>query len=231
MDIAKLLGVNPETVRKRLVEWGVPRHPAKNLPRPQPNKARKMEANGFWKGGKIVDWNGYVLVKMNDHPDANHIGYVREHRLVMQEKIGRPLLPGEVVHHRDEDPSNNSPDNLRLYASNAEHLADTLKSKCPAWTEEGRRKMQQNGQRQGQRQAAILAALRAYAQAHSETPDRFLASLSPEQRHLCRMAVELGRPAPLAELEPERETILAAWLALQSKRVRRWWGRKLACQS
>lgn len=44
------------------------------------------------------------------------------HRLVMEEKIGRNLKPGEVVHHIDGDIRNNSPDNLMLFQSQAEHL-------------------------------------------------------------------------------------------------------------
>lgn len=37
-----------------------------------------------------------------------------EHRVVMEEKLGRALLPGEIVHHRDETKRNNAPDNLEL---------------------------------------------------------------------------------------------------------------------
>ena len=44
-----------------------------------------------------------------------------EHRQVMEQKLGRPLLPGEVVHHIDGDPHNNAPENLMLFSSQAEH--------------------------------------------------------------------------------------------------------------
>jgi hypothetical protein len=43
------------------------------------------------------------------------------HRVVAEEKIGRPLRKGEVVHHIDENILNNHPDNLHVFASQAEH--------------------------------------------------------------------------------------------------------------
>ena len=43
------------------------------------------------------------------------------HRTVAEQKIGRPLKPGEVVHHIDGNTRNNSPDNLEVLPSQAEH--------------------------------------------------------------------------------------------------------------
>lgn len=43
------------------------------------------------------------------------------HRLNAEEKLGRKLLPGEIVHHIDENKRNPHPDNLRVFASQAEH--------------------------------------------------------------------------------------------------------------
>jgi hypothetical protein len=71
--------------------------------------------------GWTTDVGGYILVKAPDHPRANTIGYVREHRLVMEKKLGRYLEPYEVVHHKDHNRKNNDPDNLELKASNSEH--------------------------------------------------------------------------------------------------------------
>ena len=225
-DVALAFGANQETVRLRLIAWGIPRHPQKNLPRPQPSKARKMESNGFWKGGRIVDKSGYVRLKMNGHPDANYLGYVAEHRLVMERKIGRPLSKHEVVHHVNGDRQDNRPENLELFASNADHLAATLRGKCPQWSEEGYQRMRENGRRQGDKRAAILEGLRAYARMHNESPDRFLRSLSKEQRSLLEKALWLGRLEPLVELEKERESICRDWLVLQSERVRRYHAKK-----
>ena len=43
------------------------------------------------------------------------------HRVVAEQKLGRPLLPGEIVHHEDENKLNYSADNLEVLPSQAEH--------------------------------------------------------------------------------------------------------------
>jgi hypothetical protein len=81
--------------------------------------------NPNWKGGRTVAEHGYVLIKVGvDHPLADVRGYAYEHRLVMSEKIGRWVTPEEEVHHKDENRSNNHPDNLELKASHAEHALE-----------------------------------------------------------------------------------------------------------
>jgi hypothetical protein len=43
------------------------------------------------------------------------------HRIVAEEKLGRPLKKGEIVHHIDENKRNNDPDNIEIFPSQAEH--------------------------------------------------------------------------------------------------------------
>lgn len=66
---------------------------------------------------------GYSYFLDTGHPLANAQGKVYLHRHVASLKVGRWLLPGEVVHHKDKDRSNNLPGNLEVLASHAEHRA------------------------------------------------------------------------------------------------------------
>lgn len=79
-------------------------------------KNQSGENSPTWKGGRFIDDTGYVQVWKPEHPNAKKIGYIREHRLIMSEILGRPLLAEENVHHIDGDKTNNSPDNLELWS-------------------------------------------------------------------------------------------------------------------
>ena len=60
--------------------------------------------------------NGYILVKKPECPMSSAQGYVLEHRLVMSEVLGRPLIGDEYVHHRNGNRADNAPGNLELWA-------------------------------------------------------------------------------------------------------------------
>lgn len=106
--------------------FGVKRSGADN-----PMYGRRKAAAPQWQGGRKVRKDGYTLVVApDDHPFPadqhmpSGLKYILEHRLIMEQHLGRYLRPEEVVHHIDGNPRNNALSNLRLYATQAEHMRD-----------------------------------------------------------------------------------------------------------
>lgn len=82
----------------------------------QPDRC-KGERGGRWLGGRRVQRGGYIGIWMPDHPSLQGTKrkYVLEHRLVMEQKLGRYLKRGEQVHHKNGIRDDNRPENLELW--------------------------------------------------------------------------------------------------------------------
>jgi hypothetical protein len=69
------------------------------------------ELNGNWRGGRTRHSKGYMYVLVSSSPTK----YVFEHIVVMEESLGRPLLPDENVHHINGVKDDNRLENLELW--------------------------------------------------------------------------------------------------------------------
>lgn len=74
-----------------------------------PLKARRDKSKPY------TDRKGYIQVYRPEHPNAWASGWIPEHRLVMAEMLGRPLVEDEVVHHKNGKRDDNRPGNLELW--------------------------------------------------------------------------------------------------------------------
>ena len=99
--------------RKGKIPW--------NKGKKYPTPFQEGSKNHNYKGGKFKDKEGYVLIKKRNHPFCNAKGYIREHRIVIEQQIGRYLLPQEKCHHLGKK-DDNRPHMLMAFSNQSTHL-------------------------------------------------------------------------------------------------------------
>lgn len=87
----------------------------------QASERMSGENNPAWKGGRVYTAFGYIWVNTPGHPNPSSKNYVFEHRLMMEQHLGRYLRREEVVHHINGVKDDNRIGNLMLFANDSEH--------------------------------------------------------------------------------------------------------------
>jgi hypothetical protein len=88
----------------------------------------KKEKHYAWKGGRWKNSQKYWYVYKPEHPYCNSEGYIREHRLFLEQYLSKKynreiyILPYFDVHNIDFNKNNNDPQNL-MYIHRREHSA------------------------------------------------------------------------------------------------------------
>lgn len=153
--VAEQLGCRNQTVSKLCRKHDI---------QTQRSGPRSGKGHPDWKGGKIRYGKDlrYVALYCPNHPHARppQKKYVPAHRLVVEAHLNglslrgllrryesgdtdglKALRPEQVVHHKRN--YRNRLENLRVYDSNAEHLAETLAGQRPQWTPEGKQRIRE----------------------------------------------------------------------------------------
>ena len=73
---------------------------------------------------KIVDSQGYIKVLIGTK-------YIAEHRVLMEQLLGRSLVKGESVHHKNGNRSDNSNNNLELWLGGIRYGQRASDIVCP----------------------------------------------------------------------------------------------------
>ena|SRR3990167_2549344 len=86
------------------------------------------EKSPNWKGGRNKSL-GYIYIYKPGHPFAKS-KYIAEHKYIMEQKLGRYLIKGENVHHKNGIRDDNRIENLELWNTSqpcGQRVEDKLK--------------------------------------------------------------------------------------------------------
>ena len=85
------------------------------IPHNKGKEGPRGDSHACWNGGRTTTTTGYVCILNRNHPRASSNGYVREHILIAEKALGKPLPVNAVVHHH-------TPEQLVICENQAYHL-------------------------------------------------------------------------------------------------------------
>jgi len=110
-DLAQHYGMSYSAIRSLFLRYGIAlRSRSEAIALARRRHPRQFDFRGdknpAWKGGRSKDSRGYITI--------SSLRWKREHRVVAEAMLGRPLLPHEVVHHLNGRKDDNRPVNLQV---------------------------------------------------------------------------------------------------------------------
>lgn len=105
-QIGKLLETKQPSVARWIKKF--------NLIKPKEEIYFSGDKHPKWKGGRTKSSYGYIQIRVGGRN-------IFEHRYIMEQHIGRILLPTEQVHHINHIKDDNRIENLKLCSSAKEH--------------------------------------------------------------------------------------------------------------
>jgi hypothetical protein len=150
----------------------MPKKPAKSAYPPV------FDAFPSYKGGHTLQYNGYIWEFLPGHHLQNLWGFVPQHRLIAEDVIGRKLVKGEDVHHKDHVRTNNHPGNLEVMPRRAHRSLHARimgeATKIPLTEKQVAEALRKHG--------GIKPAARSLGVSHSTIRNRFRSLCLPYQR-------------------------------------------------
>jgi len=106
-QISKTFGLSVYTIYRLLKQYGIQVRDPKD-------RAKHGIDHPNWNGGRYIDYYGYVVIKTKE-------GRKKEHRVIMEEHLGRKLKTWEHVHHINEIKHDNRIENLQVMSA-SDHM-------------------------------------------------------------------------------------------------------------
>lgn len=131
-EITRMLSSSPCVINRVMEKLGIPRRSLSEIQklRQKNHPQKKGPDNPLFKGRRELK-SGYIKVYVGNHPYSDSKGYIFEHRLVMEKKLGRYLLPWEKVHHFNGIKDDNRQENLKLVSRTSHTVYNELCANCP----------------------------------------------------------------------------------------------------